>query len=207
VAGSLPLDGGGGYPYPAWASYVDDHRENAPPYRLQSQFPSQDQYNVPQQPSSFDSLDRRYMHSLYDESQGSLVLPAGETSSSSHLPPSAGGNPALQSPGPSSELGHLASEGTAAGFYPFGRDARVDPYPSSRHLEPSAPAANSEQYALRQVEPSGGTEQLRRHVPLPRMALGSVYRLDQTSRGKPRLKCFNELSSDARFRLLARNLA
>ncbi|XP_041034401.1 lysyl oxidase homolog 1 [Carcharodon carcharias] len=187
VPGSLPLEGRG-YPYQPRTRY-DEYGENVYPYRAQSQFPIQERYNVPQQPSAFDGLDRRYMHSLYDESRGQL-LPAGETPSS--LSPSGtGGNPALQSPGPSSEVGQLgprvSSEGAGTGFHPFSRNVPVDPYPSSRYVEPNAPATNLEQYALRRVDPNGGTEQLRRHVPLPRMALGSVYRPDQTGRGLPDL--------------------
>ncbi|XP_067871534.1 lysyl oxidase homolog 1 [Heterodontus francisci] len=187
VPGSLPPEGRG-YPYQPRTRY-DEYGENVYPYRPQNQFPVQERYNIPQQPSAFDGLDRRYMHSLYDESRGQ-VAPTGEDPSP--LSPSgADRNPAIQVPGPSSEAGHLSprvnSEGAGAGFYPFIRNVPVDPYSSSRYVDPNAPATNLEQYALRRVDPNSGTEQLRRHVSPPRMALGSVYRPDQASRGLPDL--------------------
>ncbi|XP_072349003.1 lysyl oxidase homolog 1-like [Scyliorhinus torazame] len=187
VPGSLPSEDRG-YPYQPRTRY-DEYRENVPPYRAQSQLSNQERYNVPQQPSAFDGLDRRYTHSLYDENR-EQVVPAGEAPSSLSLS-GTGRNPALRSPLPSSELGQLgprvSSEGAGTGFYPFGRNVPVDRYSSSSHVEPNAPATNLEQYALRQVDPVGATEQLRLHVPPPRMALGSVYRPDQTGRGLPDL--------------------
>ncbi|XP_067829737.1 lysyl oxidase homolog 1 [Heptranchias perlo] len=186
VPESFPLEGAG-YPYQPRTRY-DEYGENVYPYRPQSRIPVQERYNVPQQPSAFDGLDRRYMHSLYDESRGQVV-PASEDPSS-FSPSGADRNPAIQAPGLSSEAGHLGprvnSEGRGTGFYPL-NNFPVEPYPSSRNIEPNAPATNLEQYAFPRVDPNSGTEQQRRQVPLPRMALGSVYRPDQAGRGLPDL--------------------
>ncbi|XP_048473089.1 lysyl oxidase homolog 1 [Rhincodon typus] len=185
VPSGLPPEGRGYALMPR--TRYDEYRENVYPYRSQGQFPSQERYHLPQQPPAFDGLDRRYMHSLYDESRGQS-LPAAESPSS--LSPSEG-NPSLQLPGPSSEVGHLGprviTDGAGAGSYPFSHNVPVDPYASSRYSEPNAPSTGLDQYTLRRVDPNGGAEQLRRHVPLPRMALGSVYRPDQSSRGLPDL--------------------
>uniref|UniRef100_UPI00398EAF54 lysyl oxidase homolog 1-like n=1 Tax=Pristiophorus japonicus TaxID=55135 RepID=UPI00398EAF54 len=181
VPGSLPLESGA-YPYQPRTRY-DEYGENVYPYRPQDQIPVQERYNVPQQPSAFDGLDRRYMHSLYDESRD----PAAEDPSSI-LPSSASDrSPPVQAPGPSSGAGYFGpranAEGTGAGFYPLSRNVPVDPYVSSRNIGPSGPVTNLEQYALPRADPS---EQVRRQIPV-RMALGSVYRPDQIGRGLPDL--------------------
>eukprot|EP00061_Rhincodon_typus_P006452 g27101.t1 len=165
VPSGLPPEGRGYALMPR--TRYDEYRENVYPYRSQGQFPSQERYHLPQQPPAFDGLDRRYMHSLYDESRGQS-LPAAESPSS--LSPSEG-NPSLQLPGPSSEVGHLGprviTDGAGAGSYPFSHNVPVDPYASSRYSEPNAPSTGLDQYTLRRVDPNGGAEQLRRHVPLP----------------------------------------
>ncbi|XP_051898576.1 lysyl oxidase homolog 1-like [Pristis pectinata] len=178
----VPLDGGGGYPYQPRTRY-EEYGQNIYPYRPQGRNPVQERYSVPQQPFALDGLDRRYMHSLYDESRGQEV-PGGEDPSS--LLPSSASRSSTFQPASSPDTGYsgarVAPDGPRSGFYPqVNRNVPVDQYPSSRTVDP-----NLEQYPFPRGLPSGGMEQ-GRQVPGPRMALGSVYRPDLAGRGLPDL--------------------
>ncbi|XP_072138466.1 lysyl oxidase homolog 1 [Mobula birostris] len=179
----VPLDSGGGYPYQPRNRY-GDYGENIYPYRYQGQNPVQERYSVPQSPYAHDGLDRRYMHSLYDESRGQAVT-AGEDPSSL-LPSTASRSSALQ-PGPSPDAGHSGPRVAnpdlpRSGYYPqAGRIVPVDQYPPDRSGDP-----NVEQYPFQRALPNGEMDH-GRLVPGPRLAFGSVYRPDRTGRGLPDL--------------------
>ncbi|XP_007907604.2 lysyl oxidase homolog 1 [Callorhinchus milii] len=179
----------GAYPYRPRPRY-DDYGEDGYRYRPQSRLPFQEHSSFsPVQPS--DGLDRRYMHSLYDESRGQDQGQAADTGadSSPFLPSGGDVDPESVGAGRYPDAGPRAvPEGT--GHYPSSRRAPADHHQLPRQAEPNVPFVNPEPYPVTRGDPYErvrGEEQQGRLGQASRVALGSVYRQDRTGRGLPDL--------------------
>nr|XP_033776596.1 lysyl oxidase homolog 1 isoform X1 [Geotrypetes seraphini] len=169
--------GGGGYPFQPRVRY--------------------NEFGIPSQPQLVDGLDRRFTHSVFQDSGTGEQAGQEPYSSISQNPQ---GSPSLGilqvGPGDSAGTGTRYGTDPRFGYYPpYGNEPmepyvpprNVEPYPPFRSLDPYPAAPRADPYIPGRSPETSHTGQESQAVQHARVTVGSVFRAGQNGRGLPDL--------------------